>query len=286
MERGPGRDLVDYTGLPLNDEARARALQWDPETYNMFERQCLLMTPYTISFQPQGLRIWSEMEDGRIVAWKIGGTVEHSIMTIWMDGRPHPSDNALRSFDGFSTGVWEGDTLTVKTTHLKAAMVRRGNGTPSSDQATVTAHFTRHDDLLTVTTIQEDPVYLTEPFVVTRTWQLDPRGNLPQFRPCFAKPVVPRFEDSGIVPHILTGENAAIDFMVKTYNLPRDALLGYAETTYPEYRNKLKLTYKAPTICTRYCCGWIGGMGTVGSAPNLECLIEPKSEPDGKPDSR
>ena len=29
FERGPGRDLGDYTGAPLNDEARALALSYE-----------------------------------------------------------------------------------------------------------------------------------------------------------------------------------------------------------------------------------------------------------------
>jgi hypothetical protein len=273
MERGPGRDIIDFTGLPLTDEGRAKALKWEQTVYTMIERQCLLLSPYVTAFEPQGLRIWSESEDGRIIAWKLGGTIEHAIITIWMDGRPHPSDNALYSFSGFSTGTWEGDTLTVRTTHLKAANLRRGNGSSASDHATVTAHFTRHDDLLTVTTIQEDPVYLSEPWVVSRTWQLDPRGNIQQTSPCFAKTEIPRLEDSGIVPHVLPGENTEVDFLTKTYNIPREAALGFAETTYPEYRRKLRATYKPPAACTRYCCGWLGFMGLPDSAPELRCII-------------
>jgi hypothetical protein len=61
--------------------------------------------------------------------------------------------------------------------------------------------------------------------------------------------------------------------MTKTYNIPREAALGYAETTYPEYRRKLQSTYKAPNRCTRYCCGWLGFMGLPDSAPNLSCII-------------
>src|SRR4029453_15013179 len=117
FERGPGRDFVDYTGLPLPDEARAKALTWLPTVYAMQERQCILLSPYVTAFEPQGLRIWSEMEDGRVIAWKVGGTIEHAIITIWMDGRSEPSSNEPYAFSGFTTGTWEGDTLTAYTTH-------------------------------------------------------------------------------------------------------------------------------------------------------------------------
>ncbi len=42
------------------------------------------------------------------------------------------------------------------------------------------------------------------------------------------------------------------------YNIPVEAVLGGAETMYPEYRRKLKDKYVAPQICVRYCCGWGG----------------------------
>ena len=36
--------------------------------------------------------------------------------TIYMDGRPHPSEYAPHTWQGFSTGEWEGDMLKVTTT--------------------------------------------------------------------------------------------------------------------------------------------------------------------------
>ena len=52
------------------------------------------------------------------------------------------------------------------------------DGIPGSDQTAITMFVTRHDDLLTITTIQEDPYYLTEPHAVSRVWQFDPSGDL------------------------------------------------------------------------------------------------------------
>ena len=291
IDRGPGSDLVDYTGVPLNDEARAKALRYDPSVYSMIERQCLYNPPQAASFLPQGLWIWSEVDaGGRVSALRISGSPERAGWTIWMDGRPHPSANAVDTFSGFTTGQWEGTTLTTYTTHLKEGYTRRGNGIPASDQATVVSHFTRHDNLLTIVTIQEDPVYLTEPFVVSRTWQLDPGGNQQAFTPCFSGSEVPRFEDSGIVPHYLPGANRNLSFMSDTYHVPQDAALGHAETTYPEYRKKMKDSYQIPAACTRYCCGWIEAQGRPQAAPNLSCTTGGKPlstpQPASKPAAR
>ena len=100
--------------------------------------------------------------------------------TIYMDGRPRPSAYAQHSWQGFSTGEWEGDMLKVTTTHLKEGWLRR-NGVPRSDKATLVEYFIRHGDYLTLVTVVKDPVYLTEPFVRTSNWVADPGFQLSPF---------------------------------------------------------------------------------------------------------
>src|SRR6516225_6619384 len=170
---GPGPLPVEYFGLQLNESGRARALLFDYSQVSSPDRICdPYSTPY-ILMGPQGLKIWNETEPltGSTVAWVIGGFVDTAPITIWMDGRPHPSKNAPHSVEGFTTGVWENDVLTTYTTHLTASMVRR-NGAPSSDQTTMRTRFVRHADLLTVTGRIEDPVNLDGPYYLTRIFQL------------------------------------------------------------------------------------------------------------------
>jgi hypothetical protein len=274
IERGPGSDLGDFTGMPLNDEARAKALLYTSNLPSTIERQCLAQAPWVQMYRPRGISIWRDVDDaGRVIAWKLGGDVLRDTVTIWMDGRPEPSSNVLSTAAGFTTGKWEGDTLTARTTHMKTAWIRRGNGIPGSDQSTITAHITRHDDLLTIVTIQEDRNYLAEPHVVSRVWQLNPRANPDQYveENCNTAAEIPRLEDTDIVPHYLPGKNPEADFMIRTYNLPKEAAMGYAETLYPEYRKKIKGVYTPPASCGRYCCGWIERQGLPGGAPNLTC---------------
>ena len=216
IERGPGSDLGDFTGMPLTDEGRAKALLYTSNLPSTIERQCLAQAPWVLQYRPLGMRIWSEVDkDDRVVAWKIEGDYLRDTLTIWMDGRPQPSPNALSTAAGFSTGKWEGDTLTVRTTHVKTTWIRRGNGIPGSDQTTYTVHITRHDDLLTVVTIQEDPIYLTEPHVVSRVFKFDPRANQGGRSICNTANEIPRLEDTGIVPHYLPGKNPEADFMMR-----------------------------------------------------------------------
>ena len=98
---------------------------------------------------------------------------------IYMDGRPHPPEEAPHTWAGFSTGKWEGDMLTVTTTHLKEYIIRR-DGVPVSDRATMIEHWMRHGDYLTIVQIVTDPVYLTEPFIQSTDFVLD--------RPCRGRP--------------------------------------------------------------------------------------------------
>jgi hypothetical protein len=59
--------------------------------------------------------------------------------------------------------------------------------------------------------------------------------------------------------------------MVRTYNIPKEAALGFAHTLYPEYRKTLKNVYTPPAFCGRYCCGWIERQGLPEAAPGLTC---------------
>jgi hypothetical protein len=276
IERGPGSFLGDYTGMPLTDEGRAKALLYTSNLPSLYERQCLAQSAGVFQYRPVAIRIFKEWDDeGNVTAWVIGGDNLRGDIRIWMDGRPHPSPHAQHTEGGFATGRWEGDTLAARVTHLKTAWIRRGVGIPASDHTTIEMYLTRRGELLTITTIQEDPYYLTEPHVVSRVFQWNPRGPDVTRATCNTANEIPTLEDTGNVPHYFPGRNPEEDYMVRTFNLPKEAAMGYAETLYPEYRKKIRSTYTLPTACdTRapgYCCGWIERQGLPGGAPNLTC---------------
>ena len=138
--------------------------------------------------------------------------------TIWMDGRPHPSPFAPHTFMGFSTGRWEGNVLTVTTTHLKQGWLRR-NGVPESDQTTLYERFVRHDKYLSHMVIITDPVYLAEPMIRTTDFRwrrrTTPTGS---GRASTSR----RSADAlkGEVPHYLPGENPFLLEMVQRTGVP------------------------------------------------------------------
>jgi hypothetical protein len=268
QERLPGPDIGDYTGLPINDSARAKADAWEESVITLPERQCI---PHASTYNlhgPSAMRIWPETDpiSGKVVAWKLFGPFGMNY-TVWMDGRPHPSEFAAHTWEGFTTGKWQGDTLTTYTDHVKYAYLRRV-GIPHSDQATMAQHWMRHGDTLTITVIVYDPVYLTEPYIRTANWQLDPEQ--PNTLPVHCEVVVEIPRPRGAVPHILPGANPDLDELTKKFNIPFEAVRGGAETMYPEYRKKLKDKYVAPAKCERFCCGWIAPLPN-GIPPGLNC---------------
>ena len=263
QERAPGPEAVDLLGMPVSDEARTRALTYTSSSLSLPERQCLYYPPHYLVMGPFGFSFWSDTDPvtGEVIAWHISPAVDRAAHTIWMDGRPRPPEGALHTFAGFTTGEWRGrNTLRTVTTHVKEGYFRR-NGVPSSDRAILTMEFTRYGDLLTVTAFMEDPVYLTEPWVISRTWRLDPNANINRVAfPCVPQAELPGLVGDGDVPHYLPGENLAVLDLTNGYNIPVVAVMGGAETMYPEYRDGLREAFELPDgDCERYCCGWEGG---------------------------
>jgi hypothetical protein len=165
---GGENELVDYAGEPLNEAGRLYALAWNPTLLAMQQHQCAGYEP--IRLIERGSRRFWEVRDPytqKLIAIGMYGQITEGTRTVWMDGRAHPPAYAKHSFLGFATGKYEGNVLTVYTTHLKRNWIRTPNGVPFSDQATLIEHFIRHGDRLTYVAALTDPVYFTKPFVTT-----------------------------------------------------------------------------------------------------------------------
>ena len=205
VERDAGPEIGDYTGMPINDAARMRADSWDAQKLEMVEHLC---DPHPADYAPRGpadMLIWSDTDPFTqdVVAWHLELRYMLSQRIIYMDGRPHPSENAQDTWQGFSTGEWEGDMLKVTTTHLKEGWLRR-NGLTRSEKGTLTEYFIRHGDFFTLVTDVEDPVYMTEPLIRTSNWILSPPGR---FHANYCIPSDEVNHPEGYVAHHLPGEN-------------------------------------------------------------------------------
>ena len=236
-ERGGGPSMVEFEGLPINAANRMRGLSWSASLWTVPEHQCI---PHPADYGPNfsQLAIWKDLDPytREIVAFHTEMSWMNPVRTIWMDGRPRPPAHAMHTWQGFSLGKWEGDMLTVETTHLKPAYVRR-NGLARSEKATMREHFIRNGDVLTWITIVTDPVYLTEPYIKSRNFVLNPGFQMTQYA-CSVDVEVDRPE--GEIPHYLPGQNPFVNEHAAKYKLPLESALGGAETMYPEYMAKLK----------------------------------------------
>jgi glyoxylase-like metal-dependent hydrolase (beta-lactamase superfamily II) len=234
-DRVPGEEPGDFSGVPINEAARLFADSWDVARHSVLEHQC---APYTLPymfFGPNQFRIWQEhnQDTQELIAIRMHMGTYQQERTIWMDGRPHPPDYAPHTFMGFSTGVWNGDILTITTTHIKAGYFRR-TGIPASDRLTVVEHWMRHGNVLSQVTIATDPVYLTEPYIRSQEFALMERGNQNWLYNC--EYVMEVAKDKNEVPHYLPGANPWIGEFSAKHAMPEAGVRGGAETLLPEWK--------------------------------------------------
>lgn len=232
--------LVEYGGIPVNEAGRLYALAWSAARIQGRQHQCMGYTvPYTYN-QPGNLRFWEERDPytQRLLAEKQYWQISEGTRTIWMDDRPHPPSYAQHTWSGFSTGKYEGNMLTVYTTHLKRAWIR-ANGVPQSDEATVTEHFIRHGDRITYLAVVNDPVYLAEPF--SRTYTLgrylkEPGAWL--YACDDGEQILGRREDQ--VESYYWGQHPFLREFADKEHIPLLATLGGPETMYSDFLAKYK----------------------------------------------
>jgi hypothetical protein len=233
----------DTAGVPVSAEGRWRADSWSPEDFDVAEWVC---RPHAWDYSLEGplspIRFWAEVDQPtqQIIAYHGHINMEGQETSIWMDGRPHPPANAVHTWSGFSTGVWEGDVLVVTTTHLKEAYIRR-SGLMRSDETTVRTRWRRIGEYLQATVIMYDPVLLAEPYIrSTMMWVNDPAMVMAPY-PC--EEATETAVTRGSTPHFLPGQSPLPGLdpnAADRFGTPNQARLGGPETMYPEYIARMK----------------------------------------------
>ena len=237
--RGPGPELGDYTGLPINAADRQKAETWDATILSQPERQAQAHpAQYLMRGPGPALRILKILDPITQVqvAYAIAGGFGRADRVIWMDGRNHPSEYSEHTWDGFSTGRWENGQLAVTTTHMKQGVIQR-NGAATSPYGVMTEHWFRHGLMLTLFWSVNDPIFLEEPMVRTHQWQLNTNANM-AFGNAFESVDELGDKPLGWVPSFPLGSHQK-EF-AEAHNLPFKATLGGAENLYPEYMEKIK----------------------------------------------
>jgi hypothetical protein len=143
--------------------------KYDPEGY------CLPPGGPRMMATPYPAEIIQLSEQKRVLMIFEGAT--HIWREIYMDGRPHPTGDALNpTYLGHSVGRYEGDALVVDTVGFNEATWLDYFGHPHTDQMHVVERFTRpNKGTLHYEALIDDPGAYTKPFRVA--WDIPWRAN-------------------------------------------------------------------------------------------------------------
>jgi hypothetical protein len=171
----------DYASVPLNARGRTVADEWEPGQDSV---SCKAFGAAGVMRMPLRLRI--SWDDGRTLRIE----TDHGSQTrVLRFASEEPGPDLPKSLQGYSVAQWEGNPggrfefvniepelshLKVVTTNLAPGFLRT-NGVPYSESTVLTEYFDHHtdfgDDWLTVTSIVDDPVYLTEEFITSSSFK-------------------------------------------------------------------------------------------------------------------
>ena len=179
----------EYRRIPSSPAALPLINAWDPAADERAGNQCKSYGAGAIMSVPGRLHItWQDADTLRI-------DTDAGTQTRLFRFSTSASASSPPSWQGESTATWEratgpdgGGSLRVVTTNLRAGYLRK-NGVPYSERTTVTEHFdvaTLPDGgrLLLVTTIVEDPLYLTGPYIISPHFKKEADGSKWEPTPC------------------------------------------------------------------------------------------------------
>jgi hypothetical protein len=176
----------EYRRIPASPAAVPLINAWDPAADERAGNQCKSYGAGNIMSVPGRIHVtWQDADTLRI-------DTDAGTQTRLFHFSPRASAQAPRSWQGESTTTWEpatgGGSLRVVTSNLLAGYLRK-NGVPYSERATVTEHFdiTSLPDgskVLLITTIVEDPLYLTGPYIVSPHFKKEADGSKWEPTPC------------------------------------------------------------------------------------------------------
>jgi len=233
-------EVGEYVGLPLNRAALRRAETWDAAIDSLPIWQCRPQVGAASKQAASVLRI-TQVADPRSrepaalrLEWSGSGDAQ-----VFLDGRGHPPSFANHTATGYSTGRWVDNALRIRTTHLKDGYYR-ANGAPQSDRVQLTEYVIRRrfrgQNYLSWVVIADDPIYLTEPLVVSSDYRYDPSGRV---MPAPCSIVRPANGADSNVPSFMPGTNDQLGNFARSYDLPPRVIVDGAATMYPEYRRAL-----------------------------------------------
>jgi hypothetical protein len=197
MRTAPKGDFGGLGGLPINEEGRKVADTWDPAKDEASGNQCKAYGAAAIMRVPGRLHI--TMQDGNSTL-RIDTDAGTQTRLLHFGASKPPEGES--TWQGYSVAQWEGGggrgrgtggggSLKVVTTHMKPGYLRK-NGAPYSANALLTEYFDMYpgpngDQLLVVTSVVEDPQYLSQPFTTSTNFKKLPDSAGWSPTPCSAR---------------------------------------------------------------------------------------------------
>ena len=144
---------------------------WAAELVKTRRAELRLRDPlsYCLPVGPVRLHTWSTPKKviqtpGLLV---ILNELNASYRQIFTDGRPLPRD-PNPSWNGYSSGKWEGDTLVVQTSGFRDGLWLDSTGNPMTDGARMTERFRRLNfGRMEIEITLDDPKAYTKPWTIT-----------------------------------------------------------------------------------------------------------------------
>jgi hypothetical protein len=184
----------DYRGVPITLEALKIVNAWDPAADEAAGNQCKSYGAGAIMRVPGRIHItWQDDNTLRLDA-------DAGMQARLFQFASVPAPTGQPTWQGHSVARWERPgggrgnpaarvgSLTVATTNMRAGYLRK-NGVPYGENARITEYFDvsplpNNGQLMVVTTVVDDPRYLTQPFIVSSNFKKEADGSRWDPTPC------------------------------------------------------------------------------------------------------
>jgi len=193
----------DFASVPLNEAGRKVGNAWDPAKDEAAGEQCKTYGAAGLMRLPTRVRIhWADDQTLQLDTDAGEQTrLFHFDGAKWKGGTPGWQGDSVASWQrqlqyrGFEPPAGgpepgKGGTLKVVTTHMRPGYLRK-NGVPYGGNAVLTEYFDRVDvegtPFLILTSIVEDPQYLSDIFITSEQFKWEPDGSKWDPQPCKTK---------------------------------------------------------------------------------------------------